>query len=757
MAKNGIYSEVEKLATRIANDIVKNHPLIASMAHWHSVFTAENKNIRDANRILELRIVQLEKDLEQLKKIQMSVPENMSSTLLEEPIEPEVPQEPAMTPRELKKIRSKYNFNQQKMAELMGVSSHRYNKWERGEQEIPREAADNLRAFTEMPLGELREFLHSKGIFQPNGTVARQQKVTKAQTIINSVQQSRYLAEDLKRIRTAARYTQKQMAEYIGVPVSTYTSWECNNCRMPDIHTQKINTLQENMSEPSDTDNLSTPKVRIGNYPVPSPYKANDLITVRTRLNFTQRQMALHIGVPTNTYGTWERGICNMPDKYTKAFETLAEAVPAKKKVAPVVTHAETPVAESVPQESPAKIIISIEKLRRTRIQSGMTQRQFAQTIGVSHSQYLKWELKTRGISSHFAEIIAQKYPETIEHTDNSSLAKYPGNDNIYASDLEQLRSRLKMTYKDFSQRLGVTENTYLSWRKKNALIAEEYLPRVKRLYALAKGVPIQTPVSVPETATPSVSETISMSEVEKARIRLNLTLAVISEMIGISVTTYKTWKSNNINVPERVIENVKKVMSMTVPATDVKGNRTRGSKKNTPPPRRVINPSSITAGELKNLRSSLGLTQKKIAEKFGVSTAAYQKWELGDCRMPETYTEKYKHLLSGLSSEINMPEVPVNSPDAPPIPKASLGRLEVTPEMLMVLNSARQEFGLSEEKMSVLMEMDIKTYRQLVSGEKNTIKVSQWEKLEFFLNLPEDRRKISVQQITNTGKENNE
>ena len=87
MAKNGIYSEVEKLATRIANDIVKNHPLIASMAHWHSVFTAENKNIRDANRILELRIVQLEKDLEQLKKIQMAAPENMLLPALEETVE----------------------------------------------------------------------------------------------------------------------------------------------------------------------------------------------------------------------------------------------------------------------------------------------------------------------------------------------------------------------------------------------------------------------------------------------------------------------------------------------------------------------------------------------------------------------------------------------------------------------------------------------------------------------------------------------
>mgnify|MGYP002508355048 CR=1 FL=1 len=82
---------------------------------------------------------------------------------------------------------------------------------------------------------------------------------------------------------------------------------------------------------------------------------------------------------------------------------------------------------------------------------------------------------------------------------------------------------------------------------------------------------------------------------------------------------------------------------------------------------------------------------------------------------------------------------------------------MEVTPEMLLILNSARQEFGLSEEKMSVLMEMDIKTFRQLESGEKNTIKISQWEKLEFFLNLPEDRRKISIQQITNTGNENNE
>lgn len=58
---------------------------------------------------------------------------------------------------------------------------------------------------------------------------------------------------------------------------------------------------------------------------------------------------------------------------------------------------------------------------------------------------------------------------------------------------------------------------------------------------------------------------------------------------------------------------------------------------------------------------------------------------------------------------------------------------------------------------MCVLLEMDVTTYRQLESGEKNTIKIAQWEKLEFLLNMDEERREKSIQTMTNTGKENNE
>ena len=104
MAKNTLSLEVEKIAKKVANEVLKNHPLMISMAQWHSAFTAENKNIRDANRILELRIIQLEKEIEFLKKQTVSgVADGEFQPPPEEPTQPDIPQEPAMLPRELKK------------------------------------------------------------------------------------------------------------------------------------------------------------------------------------------------------------------------------------------------------------------------------------------------------------------------------------------------------------------------------------------------------------------------------------------------------------------------------------------------------------------------------------------------------------------------------------------------------------------------------------------------------------------------------
>ena len=773
MAKNTLSLEVEKIAKKVANEVLKNHPLMISMAQWHSAFTAENKNIRDANRILELRIIQLEKEIEFLKKQTVSnIAGGETQPPPEEPTQPDIPQEPTMLPRELKKIRGRYNFNQQKMAELLGVSNHRYNKWERGEMEIPADIAENLRAFTEMPLGELREFLHSKGIFQPNGNVARQQtKPNISQSIINAVQQSRYTAEDLKNIRIAANLSLSKIAAYLGVPSSTYSSWEYNRSHMPDKYTQKIIALQENLPPPAENSTESStiapvevPQVqRRGGYPQPSPYKAKDLLRLRNKLRLSQKQLALKIGVPTNTYGTWERGACNMPDKYTEIIKNLFEAYTISPLTPPVTPEvkSERDAQETVTTDVP----ITRELLQRIREKAGKTQIEMAMFIGVSHSQYSKWEQGTRGISESFLPIIRKKLNAWI--ADPESAVEAPPTPptppraslgRIYTEDLEKLRIKLQMSFNAFTSRIGVSTVSYAAWRKCNYLIPDRFLPAIKLLQQQADG---QTAIpqlqEMPSTsakvtgtsnAPRQAMSDISMEQIEEVRLRLLLPQREVAQKLGVSYTTYKLWKRENRNIPEYARTKAQRFLK-----TDISDVAKKSSS------RLGLNiPSDISGEELKALRIKMNMTQPKMAERFGVTASTYQKWEQGASRMPEHHTATYKQLLANLSTDVEIADIEVLPPEPrPPMQGKAKDRIEVTPEMLLIINSARQQLNVSEEKMSHLLEMDVTAYKHLESGEKNSIRRDQWRRLEFLLNLPEDRREAFINPSSIIEKDKNE
>lgn len=773
MAKNTLSLEVEKIAKKVANEVLKNHPLMISMAQWHSAFTAENKNIRDANRILELRIIQLEKEIEFLKKQTVSnIAGGETQPPPEEPTQPDIPQEPTMLPRELKKIRGRYNFNQQKMAELLGVSNHRYNKWERGEMEIPADIAENLRAFTEMPLGELREFLHSKGIFQPNGNVARQQtKPNISQSIINAVQQSRYTAEDLKNIRIAANLSLSKIAAYLGVPSSTYSSWEYNRSHMPDKYTQKIIALQENLPPPAENSTESStiapvevPQVqRRGGYPQPSPYKAKDLLRLRNKLRLSQKQLALKIGVPTNTYGTWERGACNMPDKYTEIIKNLFEAYTISPLTPPVTPEvkSERDAQETVTTDVP----ITRELLQRIREKAGKTQIEMAMFIGVSHSQYSKWEQGTRGISESFLPIIRKKLNAWI--ADPESAVEAPPTPptppraslgRIYTEDLEKLRIKLQMSFNAFTSRIGVSTVSYAAWRKCNYLIPDRFLPAIKLLQQQADG---QTAIpqlqEMPSTsakvtgtsnAPRQAMSDISMEQIEEVRLRLLLPQREVAQKLGVSYTTYKLWKRENRNIPEYARTKAQRFLK-----TDISDVAKKSSS------RLGLNiPSDISGEELKALRIKMNMTQPKMAERFGVTASTYQKWEQGASRMPEHHTATYKQLLANLSTDVEIANIEVLPPEPrPPMQGKAKDRIEVTPEMLLIIKSARQQLNVSVEKMSQLLEMDVTAYKQLENGEKNSIRRDQWRRLEFLLNLPEDRREAFINPSSIIEKEKNE
>ena len=58
---------------------------------------------------------------------------------------------------------------------------------------------------------------------------------------------------------------------------------------------------------------------------------------------------------------------------------------------------------------------------------------------------------------------------------------------------------------------------------------------------------------------------------------------------------------------------------------------------------------------------------------------------------------------------------------------------------------------------MSQLLEMDVTAYKQLENGEKNSIRRDQWRRLEFLLNLPEDRREAFINPSSIIEKDKNE
>ena len=621
-------------------------------------------------------------------------------------------------------------------------------------------------------MGELREFLHSKGIFQPNGNVARQQtKPNISQSIINAVQQSRYTAEDLKRIRIAANLSLSKIAEYLGVPSSTYSSWEYNRSHMPDKYTQKIITLQENLPPPTENSTESStiaaieiPQVpRRGGYPQPSPYKAKDLLRLRNKLRLSQKQLALKIGVPTNTYGTWERGACNMPDKYTEIIKNLFEAFTVTPP-APAI-HQEVPVAQSVIGQIAPNAAITKELLRNLRGKLKKTQPEMAMLLGVSRSLYSKWEQDTREVSANLLDGIRKKLNTLISKLEpvvepQAAPVEPPreSSDKIYAADLEKLRTKLQMTLNAFTKRINVSTVSYAAWRKCNYLIPDRYLPAVRLLQQQADG---QTAIpqlqEMPSTsakvtgtsnAPRQAMSDISMEQIEEVRLRLLLPQREVAQKLGVSYTTYKLWKRENRNIPEYARTKAQRFLK-----TDISDVAKKSSS------RLGLNiPSDISGEELKALRIKMNMTQPKMAERFGVTASTYQKWEQGASRMPEHHTATYKQLLANLSTDVEIADIEVLPPEPrPPMQGKAKDRIEVTPEMLLIIKSARQQLNVSVEKMSQLLEMDVTAYKQLENGEKNSIRRDQWRRLEFLLNLPEDRREAFINPSSIIEKDKNE
>jgi len=164
MPKSNLIMAVEKISERIARKVLRECKAFGTMGTWI-------KTLQDDNRILKIRVKELEIRVKKLNTYGPTLPDpikrkrgkcetNTASSQVEKR---------KMTPARIRKIRTKHSFSQSQFALLLGIKPSRYSNWEYGDSIVPSEFEEKIRELHELKASELRTRMHNVGIFQPNG------------------------------------------------------------------------------------------------------------------------------------------------------------------------------------------------------------------------------------------------------------------------------------------------------------------------------------------------------------------------------------------------------------------------------------------------------------------------------------------------------------------------------------------------------------------------------------------------------------
>ncbi len=211
----------------------------------------------------------------------------------------------AISAAELKSIRMNKKLSQHEIADRIGISMSVYKLWEQGKRLMPDEYTANVMKIvndTVPAKAEKKKHPAPKKRLQPTPHL--------------SPHQSPLTAMELKAIRAAAKLSQKQMGEQLGIPGTTYQSWEQGKSHMPDRYTEQLREIAAKNSIITLTD-----------------IKA-EFRKCRETFNAGTVEMARALEVHHDTYAAWESDPQkDIPQKYIdrlRHLTTLPEDVRKK-------------------------------------------------------------------------------------------------------------------------------------------------------------------------------------------------------------------------------------------------------------------------------------------------------------------------------------------------------------------------------------------------------------------------------------------
>ena len=126
---------------------------------------------------------------------------------------------------------------------------------------------------------------------------------------------------------------------------------------------------------------------------------------IRSSAGLSQRSFAESIGICQSAVGYYESGKHRVSDVIWEKIKSVYHDV--------IVQLA---IPEEMPDEVKKELPPQSEELRRIRLASGLSQREFAESIGVSKSTIGNCEIGMQGINDQIWARIKEKYPHNGHH-----------------------------------------------------------------------------------------------------------------------------------------------------------------------------------------------------------------------------------------------------------------------------------------------------------------------------------------------------
>lgn len=226
--------------------------------------------------------------------------------------------------------------------------------------------------------------------------------------------------------------------------------------------------------------------------------------------------------------------------------------------------------------------------LRGWRRAHGMTRADVAAMTGVHPDTVTRWEQRN-------AKVSADNHRKLIDMAGAVAVEWWP------LSDTEKLRRLNGWTIEDTAQQLGVSRKKAAGWASKGG--EPEWVRR--EILNLRSGLPAGVP-----------------SILRRGRRSLGLSVKDISESLGVSLATVRSWERGEDTPHRNRLSEVAEVYGVREADLQKRATVVRGSS-------------------IKKWRESLCITQREAAERLGVSFATVSRWESGRGRPGPESMEK--------------------------------------------------------------------------------------------------------------------